>query len=346
MNRKTTYIRAAEQISIQEPLSESWMESPILTAEPLAYAQNPNFRDFIPANEVRRMGKIMKRALVTTLKVLHDSQTEHPDAIITGTSIGSLDYTERFLDAMIENGEETLSPTYFMQSTHNTVSSALGIYTKTHGYNCTYSHGEMSFDLALLDTWMQLQLGKISTALVGGHDEMVDAYFSLLQKKGFVGKPGMVPCGEVAVSVLLTDSPHEDALCQLVGIRTGQCQHVHRLEEMLEQILHDGDMTRQDLNAIVVGTNGSKEHDAVYQQLLSTLSLSQLPLIQYKHLFGENFTASAFGLYAVAHCLKRQFIPDFLYHPNTPSKTGNLQNLLLINQKHGEEVSLTLLKRI
>ena len=101
------------------------MEEPLHYSESLVKAVNPQFRDYMAAGEVRRMGGLMKRALVTTLQVLKKTGIEHPDAVMTGTSIGSLDYTDRFLDAMIENGEETMSPIWFMQSTHNTVGSSL-----------------------------------------------------------------------------------------------------------------------------------------------------------------------------------------------------------------------------
>ena len=63
------YIQAAEQISIQNPLSEAWMEEPIVYHEPFVKAVNPAFREYIAPNEARRMGNIMKRALVTSLKV-------------------------------------------------------------------------------------------------------------------------------------------------------------------------------------------------------------------------------------------------------------------------------------
>ena len=190
------YIQAAEQISIQNPLSEAWMEEPIVYHEPFVKAVNPAFREYIAPNEARRMGNIMKRALVTSLKVLKETGIEHPDAIITGTSIGSLDYTERFLDDLVENGEESLSPTYFMQTTHNTVSSTISIYTGTHSYNTTYSEGGISFELALKDAWMQFCLGQISNALVGGHEEMLASYYELLRTTGYVGVEGMVPCSE------------------------------------------------------------------------------------------------------------------------------------------------------
>lgn len=289
------------------------MQQPVWHQEPFVRAQDPAFRDYMAANEARRMGSIMKRALVTTLKVLGETGIEHPDAIITGTSLGSLDYTERFLDAMVENGEQTLSPTYFMQSTHNTVSSALAIYTKTHGYNITYSHGGQSFDHTVLDAWMQVQLGKIHTALVGGHDEMTASYYDLLQKTGYVGKKGMVPCSEVAMSMLLTTDEHADNLCELAGISIGRCP----------------DIDIHQIDAIMTGVNGDPVNDALYQQLLA--QWPEKPHVHYKHLFGENYTASALGLYAAAHCLKQGSIPPFMLTADSTPLSHELRNILFVN---------------
>lgn len=342
---KRIYIQAAEQISYQQPLSEEWMKEPVMHDEPLVHAVNPAFRDYIPANEARRMGNLMKRALVTSLKVLRETGIEHPDAIVTGTSIGSLDYTERFLDALTENGEETLSPTYFMQSTHNTVGSALGIYTKTHSYNTTYSHGSLSFDLAVQDVWMQMQLGKISTALVGGHDEMVEAYFLHLQKAGYVGVAGMVPCGEVAMSMLLSTQETPQHLCELAGIRICHCTDNDRLSLQLAGLLHDAGITLDEVSAVMIGVNGNPENDKGYREMTEAL-FSQKPLLHYKHIFGENYTAPAFGLYAAAHCLHQGLVPSFMYDATSPCHCDALQSLLLVNQVGGKDYSLMLLKKI
>ena len=299
------YIQAAEQVSIQAPLSEEWMNAPVSYDEPLVKAQNPAFRDYMAANEARRMGGLMKRALVTTLKVLKDTGIEHPDAIMTGTCLGSLDYTERILDGMAENGEEALSPTYFMQSTHNTVGSALAIYTKTHGYNTTYSHGSISFDLTVQDAWMQMQLGKIKTALVGGHDEMTEAYFRKLQQVGYVGVEGMVPCGEVAMSMLLTTDDQVDHLAELAGIRMSFRPSQEQLQQQLNDLLAGAGMTKRDIGLVLTGMNGNPANDQLYQKTLAALNIYQ-PQMPYKQLFGEHYTVSALGLYAAAHLLKAE----------------------------------------
>lgn len=53
-----------------------------------------------------------------------------------------------------------LKPTYFMQSTHNTIGSNIAIKTHCHGYNITYTQGEDSLDWAIRDAKMLLASGK------------------------------------------------------------------------------------------------------------------------------------------------------------------------------------------
>lgn len=342
---KKIYIQAAEQVSIQAPLSEQWMTEPVYYEELLVKAQNPSFRDYMAANEARRMGGLMKRALVTALKVLKDTGTEHPDAIITGTSLGSLDYTERFLDSMMENGEQALSPTYFMQSTHNTVGSALAIYTKTHGYNTTYSHGGISFDLTVQDAWMQMQLDKISTALVGGHDEMTEGYFNLLRKVDYVGVNGMVPCGEVAMSMLLSTDTTADSLCELAGIRISFRPTPELLQQQIDGMLKEAGMTMADISAVMTGVNGNPANDEFYRETIGKL-FPQIALQHYKHLFGENYTVSGLGLYAAAHLLHKNEVPAFMYASDSPCQCGTLKSILMLNHTAEGDCSLILLKRI
>jgi 3-oxoacyl-(acyl-carrier-protein) synthase len=306
------YIQAAEQISIQNPLSEAWMEQPVVYHEPFVKAVNPAFREYIAPNEARRMGNIMKRALVTSLKVLKETGIAHPDAIITGTSLGSLDYTEKFLKDLVENGEESLSPTYFMQTTHNTVSSTISIYTGAHSYNTTYSHGGISFELALKDAWMQFCLGRISNALIGGHDEMFESYFELLRKTGYVGVEGMVPCGECAMSMMLNTQSSPDNLCELAGVSVFRTKSAQNIRRQLEMLTEKAGISLEAIQTVMTGVNGNPENDRLYQPVLGEL-FPQAEHLQYKQLFGENFTVSALGLYAAAHLIKKQGTPVMLF---------------------------------
>lgn len=345
MQTPNIYIQTAEQISIQQPLSEEWMTNPIFHAAANVPAINPSFNQFLAPNVARRMSGLMKRALATAIKVINDTGVKKPDAIITGTCMGSLYYTEKFLDAMTMNGEQALSPTHFMQSTHNTVSSTLGIHTKNHNYNVTYSHGNLSFDLALFDAWIQLRLGLISNALVGGHDEMVDSHFELMKKSGFYGMDGMVPCGEVAVSTMLTKDPEAKSLCRLASVTHGCFQGIEGVKQQLESMLSQSGLQISDIDAVMLGTNGNPLNDEFYNQVADAL-FSETVLLHYKHIFGENYTSSALGVYSVAHCLNNGIVPEAFYCDTAKRLDKDPGVILLINHYQGVDYSLILLRRI
>jgi len=133
--------------------------------------QLADYKEYISPKEGRRMGKLMKAATLTSLKALREAGIECPDAIITATANGMLETSEKFLVDMVDNGEETLSPTLFMQSTHNTIGSAIAIRTQCHGYNITYTQGKDSMKWTLRDAERLIRMGKAKTVLVGCHDE-------------------------------------------------------------------------------------------------------------------------------------------------------------------------------
>ena len=133
--------------------------------------EDPDYRQYIPPMQARRMGRLLKRTLVCARAALAQAGVEMPDAILCGTAYGCIEPTERILASLRDNGEGSVSPTDFMQSTHNTIASTVAIQLGCHGYNCTYSQGRESFAHALLDAWLQLRAGEISSALVLQADE-------------------------------------------------------------------------------------------------------------------------------------------------------------------------------
>ena len=140
---------------------------------------------YLPPMKARRMGKLQKRALVTALKAMEISGVGEPDAILNGTAMGCMENTVQMLSGLASEGEEVNMPTCFMQSTHNTVASMIAIYTKNHGYNTTYSHRTISFELALQDALLRLRTGRLRTALVCANDELTALQ---LQNPNFFGQ--------------------------------------------------------------------------------------------------------------------------------------------------------------
>ncbi|MBR5158885.1 MAG: beta-ketoacyl synthase chain length factor [Bacteroidaceae bacterium] len=333
MEKKSVKILSAKQISIQNPLCEEWMENPLNYSEDYVRAVDPDFKQFISAGDARRMGKLLKRALATSLSALQEGGIENPDAIITGTGFGSIENTELFLDALVREGEQLLKPTQFMQSTHNTASSLIGIHTHCHGYNSTYSQKGFSFDSALYDAWMQFRIGRIASALVGSHDEMSPVFSGFVRKAGHV-KEGEI-CSEAAVSVLMAESG-DNAYCTLDGVKLLDSPS----EDTLKQVL--ADMTAGGIDAVMTGKSGNAENDSWYGFL--DAMLPGIPQLRYKPLFGVNFSSSATGFYASACCLKKGGVPAVLSASGKAKEC--CKGILVVNVVEGRHYSFALLKPV
>ena len=156
-------------------------------------------RDYVKPLEVRRMGKLMKASLLSSMKALKQAGIDCPDAIITGTSLGCMENSEALLTQIEAEGEVMLSPTNFMQSTHNTIGSNIAIRLGCHGYNVTYSQSSDSLEWALRDARRLLATGRCRTVLVGCHDESTPLYRSFMERLGTPAPPAIH-----SVSIVLT----------------------------------------------------------------------------------------------------------------------------------------------
>lgn len=139
-------------------------------------------RDYVKPLEARRMGKLAKATLLSSLQALAKAGIATPDAVITGTAYGCMENSEKLLVQLRDGGEEMLSPTYFMQSTHNTIGSAIAIKLHAHGYNTTYTQGSESLSWALRDARLLLRSGRVKSVLVGCHDESTPLFGQLLRR--------------------------------------------------------------------------------------------------------------------------------------------------------------------
>jgi len=338
---KEVYILAAKQISTQSPLTDDWMDCPIAYNEQDVRAIDPDYKQYFAPNVARRLDKILKRALLTSRQVLEASGISNPDAIIAGTGLGCIENTEFFLEALIREGEEMLKPTYFMQSTHNTIGSLIAIDTHCHGYNSTYTHKGVSFECALLDAFMQLENGQIQTALVGAYDEMTDKYFIILGRTGYLGHAINGFSGETAVSLMLGTGKRENALCRVNGVEM-QYGCPERLSETLNLFLQRTHCSLEEIDAIMIGTNGQETNDRIYAEICPIL-FPDKKLLQYKHLFGESYTMPGLGVYAAATCLHQQRIPAHLFIHSENGIQQGVKHILFYNQFENKNHTFTLL---
>jgi hypothetical protein len=130
--------------------------------------------------------------------------------------------------------------------------------------------------------------------------------------------------------MILTGGVPEGALCEVVAVE--QTYGLSRLKSL-----------SVDIDALLVGTNGSATHDAVYDDICRLLPA--VPHMHYKHLFGECYSASALGVYAAAHLLQRGVVPAMM-RCDGGTEDLKVNNLLFVNHSDGKNVSYILLRRV
>jgi 3-oxoacyl-(acyl-carrier-protein) synthase len=274
-----------------------------------------------------------------------------PDAIITGTGLGCIEDTEKFLANLVNNKEELLTPTSFIQSTHNTVSAQIALLLKCHNYNFTYVHRGLSFESALLDSLLQLDSGLVNTVLLGGMDEMTAGTFRIQQRLGhFKQKPvvntslledktrGSI-AGEGAAFFLLSINPGTKNYAKISGLDFFYKAEQEKVFERLGKFLDKSGKTAGEIDLLLLGMNGDPQFDSVYDSFRRHL-FPKTHTGYFKHLCGEYFTSSAFGLWLAAKILHHQRIPEGISLKNPSS--GNIRNILIYNHFRNTEHSFIL----
>lgn len=165
------FIQHIESISHQNTFQQAniWNELKPLTAE--SELISPDYKAFIPVAALRRLSTILRMG-ITVSKACREKTDVEFDAISVGTSLGCLTDTEKFLTTINTVSGDILSPTAFIQSTHNTISGQISLDLKNHAYNMTHTQNALSFEVALMDGLLCIEEGKKSV-LIGATDEAI-----------------------------------------------------------------------------------------------------------------------------------------------------------------------------
>jgi 3-oxoacyl-(acyl-carrier-protein) synthase len=351
---KKCYINGMGCVSAQDTYETSFLESvEINTTENIVYAKQPSYKELIPPAAARRMAKGVKMGLAASTKALKEANIEVPDAIITGTGMGCIEDSEKFLKALIDNNEEYLTPTNFIQSTHNTVGAQIALGLDCKGYNFTYVNGAISFESALLDAKLQIENDEENTILVGAADETAPHSMELFKLINLIKSENNTPYSvldsnssgvvysEGATFIALENQQKENSYAVVEAIQIQNELKIDEVECFLTNFLENNNLRIQDIDAVILGNNGDVSFDSYYKPVASIFN--QIPQVYYKHLSGEFNTASAFGFWIAATIVKNQSIPQII-KMNSIEKS-NFSKVILYNQFQGKDHSLVLLSK-
>jgi 3-oxoacyl-[acyl-carrier-protein] synthase II len=346
------YIKGMGNISPQK----TWGDEELL-ANPSDYsgsklsAIEPDYAQFVDVKQLRRMSRVIKMGVAAGTMALRQAGISTPEGIITGTSFGCLEDTGVFLTKLVENNESALTPTPFIQSTHNTIGSQIALLLQCQGYNQTYTQRAFSFEHALIDAILELKENASQSFLVGGVDE-ITSYSHTLQKRFGIfrdgssslnlfreGSEGTVN-GEGAVYLTLSGEKGEGDTVSLESVLTIYNLYGNELNQKVRGFVEEASMTTNEIDLVLLGKSGVKETDADLEKLTAGL-FPTASLGAFKHLCGEYPTSSAFALWLAARIMQEGKAPAIVLDKESGRP---LKNVLIINSYFEKYHSLILLR--
>jgi len=174
-------------------------------------------KDYLPVMKARRMSRFSQFSLASAIEAMKDAGFSISDnnryrvAIAVGTGLASTDSTDKFYEGLLREGPEGTNPILFPETVQNIAAAHISMHFNTRGQNITFSHADISSELALFYGCELLNDGLTDMVIVSGADEL-----SLTELAGYSGfnilsnhmmpfdrkRNGFVP-GEGAATIIL-----------------------------------------------------------------------------------------------------------------------------------------------
>lgn len=302
-------------------------------------AVEPDYTGEIPPMQLRRMGKVVRIGIAAAKICMKQSGIERPDAISVGTAMGCLEDTDNFLKKMVVQDEQMLTPTAFIQSTHNTVAGAIAMLTGCNGHNLTYVHRGHSFEHAMINAQLYLDDHPGEKMLVGGIDELSDTSHAVLQGAKVYRYKAATPAsllqttgtgsiaGEGVAFLTVADAKQEGTNLHVNDISAFITKDITVALNKVNEFLSRNNINTADIDLVMLGISGDERTSLFYKRLQQTTFAGQSQAA-FKHLSGEYGTASSFALGMLMHSAETNKLPESMVLNHAPKK---LENILLIN---------------
>jgi len=349
------YIQGIGNISPQNTSDNStFLNEPVNHEAGYMLCVEPNYKDYVNPVQLRRMSKLIKMGITASKMCLQEAGIENPGAIITGTGLGLVGDTEKFLNQVLDYNEEFLTPTAFIQSTHNTISGQVAIALQCYNYNNTYSHRGFSFESALLDGMLLIHNKDAENVLVGGFDEITPEHYSIVKKTRWVKKENINSLellnhktqgsivGEGVAFFSLAGERNDKTYARIKNIKTiYKPQSNEEVAEKIDLFLKENGLSKEDIDLVVLGLNGNTETDHYYNYLSDNYFNTNYAY--FKHLSGDFHTAGTFGLWFAAMAVKHQMVPQIARYRKENFIEKPIRNVLVYNHFRNVDHSIFLL---
>lgn len=284
------------------------------------FCVEPDYTPFIPPMQLRRMSKAVRIGIAASKLCMERAGVEKPDALSIGTAMGCLQDTEVFLNKMVEQDEQMLTPTAFIQSTHNTVSGQIALLAGCYGHNLTFVQRGHSFEHALINAQLYLDEHAGEQMLLGGIDELTDNSYKAFSTGGVYTDDVMAGEG-AAFFMASANKPSVKTVC----IKDIHCFTTADTNVALEEA--SSFLGRNNVQADVFVSGVSGVADEFYNKLHNEVFADAMQ-VKFKRLCGEYGTASSFALGMIVHAVQQGAFPEISVVKNSDSP---VREIVLVN---------------
>jgi len=277
------FITASSTISHQPSFRNNGFSLNVSELNPASELIEPDYSEFIPAMDRRRMSKVIKMAIACSIDCLKQAGLDQPDGIIVGTSMGCCVHTKNFLDKIIGANDGPLSPTSFIVSTHNTIAGQISLLLKNHGYNITHTQNSLSFEQALMDGILCIQNG-YSNVLIGGADEEEDTIYNMKARLN----DETIHLTHGASFFILSGKAASPASVNLIDV--GSFGLINNPSKIIMRFLDSNNLSSEEIDLVLYANTEHKKTDEL------KMIFGQKKIFDYQKISGTYYTNSAFAM--------------------------------------------------
>ncbi len=322
---------------------------------------------FLGSQGLRTLDRTTRLALVAAKLAIDDAGLDMTETsrntigVVLGSTMGSIRSISEFDLEGLREGPRYVNPALFPNVVINSPASQVAIRFKLQGLNATIATGFTASLDAIGYALDMLRLGRATTVLVGGAEELCLPTFLGFYKLGFLAtaRNGAPPfyapfhpqrcgalLGEGAAFVVL--EPFEEAArrgtpiyAEVAGYGTAfHPASLYRYDPVaasattaMQQALSDADVRADEVEYISASANSTKACDAMELAAVKTVfgaRAARVPLSAVKAMVGESFSAAgALQVAATVGTLVHQQLPPTInwgsYDPTAERETVSQQ---------------------
>src|SRR5258708_4164535 len=301
-------------------------DSSAMSAHKAGVVRDFKAREFIPPMKLRRMNTLSRYAVAAAQLALRDAGLD-PSAlgdtgVALGTSFGPVQTSVEYMQEYVEKGASLAPPQLFAESVANAPGSHIAIENDFRGFNVTITQRESSALAAVMYAASQIVKGTVSTAIVGGVEELNEMIFSVLDHLGALAhanwtsghdprpfdarRNGLIFGEGSAVLVAQREAARAYGYLAGFGIARDTTASLSNWGEdpgavatAMKAAIDDAELAPHEIDAVYASANSTRRADRLEYLALQALFGERIPpVVATKGYFGEY--AAGGGLQLVA----------------------------------------------